>query len=257
MAIDVTAPRSRRALIAGAFGGVTAWALGALGRPAPARAAGDPVLLGTTSYASDPTIVHNYSSKTALVGHSGTSMADTMPAPVVLPGKVGVYGFANQDADAEGVHGYSQHGIGVHGFSDEKIAVYGSTGYGTGVYGSSTTGDAVWGVTSDGVGMHAWTTNGTGVEAGSEHALALHTWGRVKFEKVSGIATIRAGHTSVTVSPGAGVDIIKASFVLLTPRSDLHGRRIWYTLNLLANTITIHLSSAAGSSVQVGWLLLN
>jgi hypothetical protein len=256
MAIDVTAPRSRRALIAGAFGGLGAWALGALGRPAPVRAGVDgDVVAGAKTLTGKETTVKNVSKGVALVGHSAASDLDAIP--IVLPSNVGVFGYANFDDNAEGVHGYSSDGIGVHGFSDHKIAVYGSTGYGKGVYGSSTYGDAVWGVTSDGVGMHAWTTNGTGVEAGSEHALALHTWGRVKFEKVSGIATIRAGHTSVTVSPGAGVDIVKASFVLLTPRSDLRGRRLWYTLNLLANTITIRMSSAAGSSVQVGWLLLN
>ena len=42
-----TAPRSRRALLAGAIGGLGVWAASAIGRAAPAEAAaGDPIRMG-------------------------------------------------------------------------------------------------------------------------------------------------------------------------------------------------------------------
>ena len=54
--------------------------------------------------------------------------------------------------------------------------------------------------------------------------------------------------------PGPGRD--DASFVLLTPKADIGTRRLWYTTDATANTITIRVSSAVSASLAVGWLLL-
>ena len=51
---------SRRALLAGAVGGIGAWAAGAIGRARPARAAnGDPVTLGSLNVATANTRISN------------------------------------------------------------------------------------------------------------------------------------------------------------------------------------------------------
>ena len=53
-----------------------------------------------------------------------------------------------------------------------------------------------------------------------------------------------------------GPDVTTTSFVLLTPEADIGTRRLWYTTDATANTITIRVSSAVSASLAVGWLLL-
>ena len=83
---------------------------------------------------------------------------------------------------------------------------------------------------------------------------ALLTRGRVKHEKVSGVATIAAGSTSVTLSPN--VNVTHGSFVLLTPKANIGSRGLWFTTNPSADSITIHLSSSRSSATKIAWLLL-
>lgn len=68
------------------------------------------------------------------------------------------------------------------------------------------------------------------------------------------MATIGAGKKGVTVSPG--VNVTPSSFVLLTPKTNLGGRNLWFTTNATANIITIRMSSARSSGTKVAWLLL-
>ena len=154
---------------------------------------------------------------TGVVGLSG------FVAPAVRP-NTGVYGNANQDATAKGVWGDSPLGHGVHGTAVGGVGVSGSAADGTALDGTATTG------------------------------YALRTSGRVRLERCSGIASIAAGRTSVTLKPG--VEIGSAAFVLLTPRSDPGAVRLWYTLNAAADTITIRASEPAATELKVGWLLL-
>jgi hypothetical protein len=120
--------------------------------------------------------------------------------------------------------------------------------------GHATEGRGVLGISTSGQGVRGEATTGTGGAFASSTGYALSTAGRIRFTKVSGIATIWAGATSKTEHPG--VDVVTASFVLLTPRSNLGSRGLWYTIDTAANTITIRISSALGSNVSIGWLLL-
>jgi hypothetical protein len=95
---------------------------------------------------------------------------------------------------------------------------------------------------------------GTGVYGTSATGYAFRGNGRVKFEKVSGVASIAAGSTSKTVSPG--VDVTASSFVLLSPRANLGGRDLWFTVDAAANTFKIHMSASRGASTPIGWLLI-
>jgi hypothetical protein len=79
--------------------------------------------------------------------------------------------------------------------------------------------------------------------------------GRVRFNKVSGLAVLAAGTTSKTITPVT--DVTTDSFVLLTPMADIGTRRLWFTKDTTANTITIHLSSTSASSISISWLLLS
>ena len=128
--------------------------------------------------------------------------------------KTGVLGVANQDAYSRGVSGKSSKGHGVHGESSSGSAVYGSSSSGYAVRGS----------------------------------------GRVRLEKVSGVASIPAGATKVTVSPG--VNITSSSFVLLTPKANLGTRGLWFTTDASRNTFNIRIGSSRSSSTKVAWLLL-
>ncbi|MCY7417608.1 MAG: hypothetical protein LH650_03770, partial [Chloroflexi bacterium] len=55
---------------------------------------------------------------------------------------------------------------------------------------------------------------------------ALSTHGRLDIS-TAGLATISAGATSKRVY--GGVDVTSASFVLLTPGTDIGTRRLWWT----------------------------
>jgi hypothetical protein len=127
---------------------------------------------------------------------------------------VGVYGLASTNAASRGVFGRTGSGQGVAGQAES----------GVGLYGTSATGHA------------------------------LRTRGRIKVEKVSGVATITAGHTTKVITPG--VNVTASSFVLLTPKVKLSGRDLWFTTSASANKFTIHISAARSSATKVAWMLL-
>jgi hypothetical protein len=128
-----------------------------------------------------------------------------------------------------------------------------------GVYGESKTDAAsrgVWGASATGAGVRGDATSGIAVEgqASSAGGYAFRGSGRVRFDKVCGVASLAAGTTSKVITPGT--DVTADSFVLLTPGADIGSRRLWFTKNTSANTITIRLSSSRTSSTAISWLLL-
>jgi hypothetical protein len=138
VALDPAAPRTRRAVLAAALGGVAATALHALGRPQPVSAAnGDPVLAGQAVTATAATSVANTADGTALLAVSGVDSV----APAA---KIGIYGYANQDANARAIYGKSLLGTGVWGNSDTGRGLFGRSTAGTGISAQSDTGRAVF-----------------------------------------------------------------------------------------------------------------
>jgi hypothetical protein len=190
MAIDTRVPRSRRAVLAAGLGGLGASVLHALGRPAPAAAAtGDPITAGQQTTATLRTTLVQQNSlepglevygganfaRPAIVGSSdmsvgveargmtgliGVSGGDAV-APVA---KIGVYGYANQDANARAVYGKSLLGTGVWGNSDTGRGLFGRSTAGTGVSAQSDTGRAMYGTTGapDKTAILGQNTNGGG-----------------------------------------------------------------------------------------------
>ena len=155
--------------------------------------------------------------------------------PIAKP-KTGVFGYAAQDATATGVRGESTVGRGVVGVAASGIGVraHAPTGY----------------------GIHATTTSGTGVYAttgGLKSGTALRTVGRVRFDNSVGIATVAAGTSSVTVTPG--IDLTATSAVVATLQGDAGGsttvKRI--SMNPTTDQFTIYLTANATAAVKVAW----
>ena len=191
-------------------------------------------------------------------GVYGSATSATGPTKGVLgvinsPDGIGVEGYANIASGAPaGVYGLAKSPTGV-GTVGHNLA---ATGDSIGVRGStaSPTGQGVVGLATGGQGVRGQATNGAGLYGTATTGYALRTNGRVRVEKVSGVATIGAGKTSVTITPG--VDVTTTSFVLLTPRTNIGTRALWVTTDATADRFTIRLSLSRTSSTQVAWLLL-
>jgi hypothetical protein len=94
------------------------------------------------------------------------------------------------------------------------------------------------------------------VYAYSETGTALHVNGRLRVDGASGVAVIPAGATSVDVRPFPFAPVPRSSSVLLTPRADIGGRSLWYSIRAAQEEIRIHISSPRGRPTPVAWLLL-
>jgi hypothetical protein len=296
MVIDSTQRRTRRAIIGAGLGAVLATAATAIGRATPVRATdGDAVTVGdSTLTATHTTKITNPSnanvvfsgestsgvglrgksgSSNGVLGVSdtgnavyGTSAAETLAAiqgqstgdstgvlgwsgtgaPPTTKANTGVYGYAAQGGLGVGVRGEGAiFGVIGSGLGSGGVGVHGGSGGGNGVEGGSNTGNGVEGTSQ----------SGKGVSAVSQSGFALNTVGRVRFEDVSGVASIPAGQTTaqLVVSHGA---VAPSSFVLLTPRSNIGSRALWFTTNPTNGSLTIHISSQRSSTTKVAWLLL-
>jgi len=196
-----TATSSRRALLAGALGGIGAWAASAIGRASPVSGAdGDAIHVGDSLSASSATkLTNNVNVNPVLWGvseGSGTGIRGTTVSGNGVFGSAdtgagvrglsnsyyGVYGFS---ASNNAIVGRSIAKYGVRGVSDEDVGVYGeSTGgapgvYGTssdtGVYGTSTgIGIGVEGSCNAGTGVRGSALSGTGVYGSSESSIGVY-----------------------------------------------------------------------------------
>jgi hypothetical protein len=144
-------PSSRRAVLAGAIGGLGALAASAIGRPSQVLAS-DPndVVLGSTNTSGSTTTIQN------------TTTSSTVLYAVGAVGARAVYGLSDGNT---AVYGNATTGVGVSGASDSYIGVNGeSTSY-VGVYGFS--------FASDQPATVGWNGNGmTGVQGFSSSTKA-------------------------------------------------------------------------------------
>jgi hypothetical protein len=229
-------PRSRRAILIGALGGLGAVAARAIGRPEVAKAAnGDPILVGQVASGTVTTQLQ-YSSSFA----SGLYVTATSAS-----GGYGIAGVTNATGG-----GWAA----IRGDANGGGNTYGVQGIAAGTTGET---DGVRGTTASpaGNGVHGSSATGTGVlaESNSGTATALRVAGRAKFS-TSGVATISAGTTSKTVTPN--VNVTSGSFVLLTPKTNIGSRALWFTTNPSGDTFRVHMSSTRSTGTRVAWLLL-
>ena len=288
MAVDTTTPRSRRALLAAAGGGLAALAAQTLGRPAAIRAAdGDPVLLGQLNSETIETEIENTDpSGTALIGHSGTDgtgLQGLTSAGVGVSGGAGtgtgVYGFSGT---GKAVLGHSESGskpailgdsgganTGVQGWSGsgavpaapDKVGVFGDAGPDSdaatrGVYGRSGAGRGVHGSATSGKGVVGRSETGTGgyFSAGAG-GTAFQAVGPVKFSS-AGLKTIPSGSASALVDPG--VPITTGSKVLCTLQTSAGGSTTVKRVQRdpIAGKFTIYLTAPAASNCVVAWFVI-
>ncbi len=155
-------PRSRRALLAGALGGVGAWAVGVASRANPAQAAsGDPLIIGVDNTSTSNTSLVNtnpdggvglgaqcvvggglFGASQQYVGIVGRTFATNQPA---IRGE--------GDGNHTGVVGYSGNSSATPPVGNRKTGVYGYAAQDTlskGVWGHSPKGQGVRGSSDDG-----------------------------------------------------------------------------------------------------------
>jgi hypothetical protein len=107
--------RSRRALLAGALGGIGAWAASAIGQASRVQAGVDgDVVLGTSNTATSRTSIHNFANNAAVF------LAESA-ADLGYGGGIGVMGTSSSGT---GVWGNSPAGHGLHGQSSSGYAGY-------------------------------------------------------------------------------------------------------------------------------------
>ena len=295
MSIDAADTRSRRALLLGAIGGVSALAAHALGRPSAMLAGGGSVQLGATNTSTATTTIQNANTGdvplvarnnggTALVGNGttigvagvgnpgpgvrGLSMDGLSPARV--PTRVGVQGLG----DRVGVQGSSPNHVGVLGMAGDgapapsmppNVGVYGwstaeSLGVSMGLLGRSTApiGYGVFGTSDTGTGVQAITKNGSALAATVSTGgtgRALNVAGRVKFS-TSGLATVASGSNQKIVNPG--IPLSGTSKVLATLMGNAGGSVTVkrVAVDAAADTFTIFLTGASANDVSVAWFVL-
>ena len=153
---------SRRAVLAGALGGIGALAATVIGRAAPVRATdGQPILQGADNTGTVGTLVRISTSSTALQGLVDATTGTTygVRGRNSSTAGAGVYGVASASSGTSaGVRGVtdSPGGYGVWGGSDSlsgTIGVYGVSGSTIGVFGSSNSSDGVLGQSNSGRGV--------------------------------------------------------------------------------------------------------
>ena len=135
MADEMTTPRSRRKLLAGAIGGAGAMALGAMAGPASTlAAAGDNMKLGQTNDSgTSQTILQN----------AGLGAAFTLKTTNISTNATGIFGWTSQTGDnaTRGVYGKAD-GANSYGVFGRQS---GGEGFGAAVYGEGNDNWGVWG----------------------------------------------------------------------------------------------------------------
>ena len=150
-----TAPRSRRALLAGAIGGLGVWAASAIGRAAPAEAAaGDPIRMGQVNGAARTTTTLRSRTKEA----AAFAVRQFGQGPAI----------SGVNARPQGINA-----VGVYGASDglQSTGVVGSGTF-AGVFGTGGS-SGVLGSSVRGIGVRGGTDTGTAVFAHAAHGDAL------------------------------------------------------------------------------------
>ena len=104
---------------------------------------------GSALYASNSTLATSSEAFRAVAQGNATAIIG-VSGPVDVPqvSKIGVYGYANQDANARAVYGKSLLGTGIWGNSDSGRGLFGRSTSGTGVSAQTDTGRAVYGTTA-------------------------------------------------------------------------------------------------------------
>lgn len=187
-----------------------------------------------------------------------TNAGNGLKGETSAKGQSGVVGFDTSTANGgHGLYGHSVHGFGALGISQHSTGIVGqgSTAGQSGVAGidqtPTTGGHGLFGQSQHGDGLYATSPNGVAVRGQSAHGLALQVQGKAKFSH-SGVATVASGHSSVTVSlPG-----VTSSNIVLATIQNPSGTISVAGAHAGSGSFTITLTGSAGSSIKVGWMVI-
>jgi hypothetical protein len=233
MPTDLTAPRSRRALLAAAAGAAAVTVISAIERPAPVRAGTDgDVVLGAKNTATTTTEIEN-----------GEDLVDVLAARSTGGGSA----IVGESALGTGVLGTGTHG--VEGSSQAGQGVLGVSESGTGVLGHITLSGA-------GVQGHSFSAGGTGVLATAEAGTALQVSGKAMFSR-SGRAAVPKGRSYVDITVAGGLtshSSVLATIQTYRPGVAVAGVRKNYPS---AGKARIYLTKVASTTADtyVGWFV--
>jgi hypothetical protein len=152
----------------------------------------------------------------------------------VAAGGAGVAGFSGSDAGQRS----APPDTGVFGYASKES--------GAGVRGYSHAGTGVTGISDQGAGL-----------SGSGGEYALRTYGRIRLDRSSGVATVPAGRVSAIVRPG--IDLDTRSKVIATLQGNAGGRTTIHrvAIDRTTDTFTIFLTAKATAAASVAWLVLS
>lgn len=276
MALDTTAPRSRRSLLTAAAGGAAALAASAAA-PLGVAAAATTMQTETANTSADETSLADSGDRTiafkttnvgvapALVVHNApgvaTGTAETHPKdPGGITTSAGVYATSADATDA--VPFFAATFTGVYGFSPTWSAP--GNGFAQGVWGDSpdvgalgtggvgVRGEGFYGVVAAGgygsgaTGLLAWGGDGTGTD------VALDVRGKFKFSR-SGRTTIGTGRSSVKVTLKGTTSSSRVFAVLHSNRASRYVRAVVPT----TGSFTIYLNTSVTSATYVAWFVIN
>ena len=148
---------SRRALLAGALGGIGAWAAAAIGRASPVRGAnGNTVHVGDQLVGTSVTRIANLTNENTAIWGDNTAGVGIVGTSSTSHGVLGI-------SDSQtGVRGESTTGYGVHGHGTTNPGVVGDSTSNSGVIGASTSWYAV-----EGQSTHSYGVVGTSIDGGA------------------------------------------------------------------------------------------
>ena len=217
-------PRTRRALLAGALGGLGAWAASTIGRVSPASAAvGDPVRAGqnTTAGSATTTVTNNSDDPTLKAVNNGKGAALYGDADTGNGGFVRTRGLNKHGLIAINGSPNSGSGAAIQATGNENDGVVAETSHGardavrgtnsgaggTGVRGDSSSGFAVYGTSSSSIGVRGTSTSSYGVSGNSGSSFGVYGTSGTS-DGVRGLTNATSGngvHGVTTQTSGSGV----------------------------------------------------
>lgn len=228
MTMEPTSLRSRRALLAGSIGALAAAAAQAIGRPLPAAAAGNAVILDDINSST---------------GSVPTTIARGLRSAVrFAQDSVAVASFVAND-DAVAIYGES---IAPGGVAVKAI----SNGHNTqaALIADGTEGNG------EGYAIKAITRNGTAIDARCTGGIAIAAHGMTTFSR-SGKVSFAAGQSTRTLTSGR---VTRDTLVVATIQSDVAGTWVRnVTVNVSGQSFTIRLNKDAPKALKVGWFVVN
>jgi hypothetical protein len=286
MSVETSAPRSRRAVLAAALGGLGAVIASRIATPSAVNAAaGDPITVDNSVSGAATTALASTGANAAFAvtgvgqGVSGTTPdgtglwgASTDATPIAdftapghrtgiagvtgsgtgianNTGEVGVYGFSDVSGNSTGVWGDSTSGYGLIGSG--LVGVYGTGQFGV-IGDVSASGTGVYGFA--GASAAPFPPAGVAVQAtaGSIAQVALNVSGKARFSRSGRTRVLAGGSRRKIVMAG----VTTSSYIIATLQTRRTGVYV-HAVVPAAGYFTIYLNKTVSATTYIGYLVIN